>query len=424
MDAIEVPPFFVCPISLEIMKDPVIMSTGITYDRESIETWLFSGRNNTCPVTKQVITDSDQLTPNVTLRRLIQSWCTLNASNGIERFPTPRAPVSKAQLAKILNDAARTSSSPQTQMKCLERLRSIASQNATNKRCMETAGAVDSLASIIATTRPFDHDDEDGGDSSWIINYTTKARDEALSLLYNLQLSETGLKSLLQARNGKFTESLVRVMQSGSYESRAYAVMLMKSMSEVADPMQLINLGTQSFFVETVQILRDQISMKASKATLKLLITFCPAGRNRVKAVEAGAVQILIDLLLDSSEKRITEMLLALLDLLCQCAEGRAELLKHAAGLAVVSKKILRVSQLASEKAVRILHSIGKFSAATPAVVQEMLSLGVVAKLCLVLQVDCGNKTKERAREILKLHARAWKDSPCVPVNLLTSYPC
>ncbi|MCI72294.1 E3 ubiquitin-protein ligase PUB22-like, partial [Trifolium medium] len=65
-------------------------------------------------------------------------------------------------------------------------------------------------------------------------------------------------------------------------------------------------------------------------------------------------------------------MMLVLLENLCQCAEGRAELLKHAAGLAVVSKKILRVSTLANDRAVRILLSVSKFSA-TPNVVQEML---------------------------------------------------
>ncbi|KAE9621730.1 putative aminoacyltransferase, E1 ubiquitin-activating enzyme [Lupinus albus] len=41
-DEIDVSPFFLCPISLEIMKDPVTISTGITYDRESIEKWLFT----------------------------------------------------------------------------------------------------------------------------------------------------------------------------------------------------------------------------------------------------------------------------------------------------------------------------------------------------------------------------------------------
>ncbi|KAL3532173.1 hypothetical protein ACH5RR_005694 [Cinchona calisaya] len=413
MDAIEVPPFFLCPISLETMKDPVTISTGITYDRESIEKWLFSEKKTTCPVTKQVLTDSE-LTPNITLRRVIQSWCTINASHGIERFPTPKAPISKAQLLKLLNEA--DDQSPQMQIKCLKRLRSIASQNETNKRCMETVGAADFLASIVNNIGEEVSED--------MLELTTKASDEALSLLCHLQLSEDGLKSLFD-KNAKFINSLVRVMQRGNYESRVYAVMLLKSISQVVDPMQLSTklVRSDEFFVELIQILHDQISQKASKDTLKLLINICPIGRNRIKAVEAGAVPVLIELLLDSSEKRTNEMIFVVLEQLCQCADGRAELLKHSAGLAVVSKKILRVSQVASERAVKILHSISKFSA-TSSVAQEMLSLGVVAKLCLVLQVDCGSKTKERAREILKLHARTWKNSPCVPMNFLSSYPC
>ena len=130
----------------------------------------------------------------------------------------------------------------------------------------------------------------------------------------------------------------------------------------------------------------------------------------------------MVDLLLDSSEKRVCELMLILLDQICQSAEGRAELLNHPGGLAIVSKKILRVSKVGSERAIKILHSISKFSS-TPSVVQEMLSLGVVAKLCLVLQVDCGSKAKERAREILKIHAKTWRNSPCIPNNLLSSYP-
>ncbi|EOY31543.1 Plant U-box 22-like protein [Theobroma cacao] len=104
MDEIDVLLFFIYLVSLEIMKDLVTVSTEITYDRESIEKWLFSGKNTTCPVTKQVIVDCD-LTPNHTLKRLIQSWCMLNASHGIERIPTPKPPISKAQITKLLNDA-------------------------------------------------------------------------------------------------------------------------------------------------------------------------------------------------------------------------------------------------------------------------------------------------------------------------------
>ncbi|RVW73230.1 E3 ubiquitin-protein ligase PUB23 [Vitis vinifera] len=108
--------FSLCPISLEIMKDPVTVSTGITYDRESIEKWLFSGKNNTCPATKQSV------------------------------FRRPKIPINKIQIVKLLNDAK----SPQLQMKCIGKLRALAAESDANKRCIESAGAVEFLASIVS----------------------------------------------------------------------------------------------------------------------------------------------------------------------------------------------------------------------------------------------------------------------------------
>ncbi|XP_019179943.1 PREDICTED: E3 ubiquitin-protein ligase PUB23-like [Ipomoea nil] len=189
--------------------------------------------------------------------------------------------------------------------------------------------------------------------------------------------------------------------------------MLLKSMLETTTLNPLLSQLTKnlnpSFFHQVIQILRDNFSRKASKSALHLLANVCQRGRNRIKAAEAGAATVLIDLLLDTNEKRYCEWSLSVLEQLCRCVEGRAKLLKHAAGLAVVSRKILRVSQVANKRGLRILYSIAKFSA-TPSVVQEMLQLGVGAKLCLVIQVDCGvGKNKERGAEILKLHAKEWK---------------
>ncbi|XP_061343128.1 E3 ubiquitin-protein ligase PUB22-like [Gastrolobium bilobum] len=416
---IDVPPFFLCPISLEIMKDPVTVSTGITYDRESIEKWLFSEKNKTCPVTNlplPLLSDCTDLTPNHTLRRLIQAWCTMNSSHGIQRIPTPKPPVNKNTIEKLLKDA---SDKPQLQIQCLRSLKSIASESETNRRCIESSGAVHFLASLVINNIKelescLDDDDD-------VFDLKTSAGDDALCILHSLNLSETGLKTLLGFKDGEFMNSLTRVMQRGIYDSQAYAVLLMKSMSEVANSVDIVNLRNE-LFIALVHVLKDQISHKASKATLQTLIQLSPWGRNRIKAVEAGAIPVLIELLLDCKERKPCEMMLVLLETLCQCADGRAELLSHGAGLAIVSKKILRVSTMANDRAVKILLSISRFSA-TPSVVQEMLQLGVVAKLCLVLQVDSGSKAKEKAREILKLHARSWRNSPCIPSNLLASYP-
>ncbi|KAE8692988.1 E3 ubiquitin-protein ligase PUB22 [Hibiscus syriacus] len=412
MDEIEIPSHFLCPISLQLMRDPVTISTGITYDRESIEQWLFSFKNMVCPVTKQVLHELD-LTPNHTLRRLIQAWCTLNASHGIERIPTPKPPINKTQIVKLIQDANKF---PEMQVRCLKILRSITLESERNRSCLEAAGAVEFLVSIIKSYDSSLLLEIESNEGSEVI----KAGDEALSILYHIKVSGSCLKSIVSSDNG-FVESLLIILKKGSYQSRAYATMLLKEVFEVADPIHLISLRPE-FFAEIVRTLRDQISLQASKAALKLLVELCPWGRNRIKAVEGGAVFVIVELLLQSSDKRTSELALVVLDQLCGCAEGRAEFLNHGAGLAMVSKKIFRVSHAGSERAVRILLSICRFSA-TSRVLQEMLQVGVVAKLCLVLQLDSTYKTKEKAREILKLHARVWRNHACIPSHLLSSYP-
>lgn len=74
------PEVFVCPISREVMRDPVVLvETGQIYDKVSIHEWFQRGRN-TCPLTgKRLI--SQRLTQLHTLRMAIEEWA---SRNGIE----------------------------------------------------------------------------------------------------------------------------------------------------------------------------------------------------------------------------------------------------------------------------------------------------------------------------------------------------
>jgi hypothetical protein len=63
---------FICPISRQLMKDPVVDREGNSYDRASIETWLNSG-NNTSPLTLQPLRQSD-LATNRALRDAIDEF--------------------------------------------------------------------------------------------------------------------------------------------------------------------------------------------------------------------------------------------------------------------------------------------------------------------------------------------------------------
>lgn len=397
MEEVEIPSYFLCPISLQMMRDPVTLPTGITFDRQSIERWLFSSaKHNTCPVTKQLLPSSVDLTPNHTLRRLIQAWCVANASNGVERIPTPRPQIDRTHISNLLQEAKR---SPTNLLAFLHKIQEIISASEANRRCVEASEAVDFLASTIV---------DDHGD-------------EALTILHSLQISDQRFLSLMKSNQG-FLDSLLQVLQLSSYKSRAYATLLLKSVVPLVSPITLSSIIQEENLHEIINVVSDRISNQATKAALHVLIELFSWGRNRMKAVNAGAVYALIDLLLEDNDKRTYELALVALDKLCSCAEGRAALIGHAAGVAVVSKKILRVSTMASERAVRIVEKVSKLSG-TPAVLQELVQVGVVSKLCLLLQADYGMKEKERVREILKLHARSWKNSPCLSPHLLCSYP-
>ncbi|KAM0917215.1 hypothetical protein ACQ4PT_009648 [Festuca glaucescens] len=403
----EVPSYFLCPISLQLMRDPVTLPTGISYDRAAISRWLASpasaasSSSRTCPVTRQPLEPELQLTPNDTLRRLIGSWiATLSPGSGVdEEEVAALRPVHRDELASLLSDAATA------QVGALRKLGALAAESEHRRAMLESQDGVFDVLSRVLT-----------GASA-----CSTAREEAVGVLASLRIPEQDLVRIV-SRHGNLAASLTAVLRSSNLQSRAQAVRLVRALADVAVRAWVIGLD-QELLAEVIRVVRDRVSTRATKAALHALSALCPYGRNRVKIVGAGAVPALVELLLDEPERRVCELALAVLDRLCTCAEGRAELVAHAAGVAVVGKKVLRVSEAASERAVRVLRSVVRH-AATPAVLQEMAQAGVVGKLCLALRSElCGVKTKEKVHEVLKLHSRVWRSSPCLSPKFLALYP-
>ncbi|GMH39540.1 hypothetical protein BSKO_07438 [Bryopsis sp. KO-2023] len=72
------PDTFFCPVSFHLMRDPVLISTGQTYERRAIIKWLAQG-TATCPITGVSLSAPVPLTPNVALRKAIEDWSERNA---------------------------------------------------------------------------------------------------------------------------------------------------------------------------------------------------------------------------------------------------------------------------------------------------------------------------------------------------------
>lgn len=88
-DDAQISPFknFLCPLTKEVMKNPVVLQSSQTYERTAIKYWfdrcLDDGRDPTCPVTGQVL-KSLELKPNIGLAGAIEEWVNRNVEILVE----------------------------------------------------------------------------------------------------------------------------------------------------------------------------------------------------------------------------------------------------------------------------------------------------------------------------------------------------
>ena len=81
IDDESIPENFVCPLTLELMTDPLVSKHGHSFERTAVLKWLEKG-NTTCPITRQPLTMS-MLIPNVSLRLRIRAWKSANEADQI-----------------------------------------------------------------------------------------------------------------------------------------------------------------------------------------------------------------------------------------------------------------------------------------------------------------------------------------------------
>ncbi|KAI3788439.1 hypothetical protein L2E82_01207 [Cichorium intybus] len=89
-----------------------------------------------------------------------------------------------------------------------------------------------------------------------------------------------------------------------------------------------------------------EISTKASSSTLQVLIKILDSSKkSRSKAIEAGAMCTLIELLADSNRSKC-EKILHIIKLLCESPEGRVAFIEHRLGVGAIAKKLFEASTI------------------------------------------------------------------------------
>ncbi len=77
-----IPDGFLCPITQDIMKDPVMLVDGHSYERKAIVDWL--QRSNRSPLTNEVLVDRTIMIDNYALKSAIGNYLGLNNGSNSE----------------------------------------------------------------------------------------------------------------------------------------------------------------------------------------------------------------------------------------------------------------------------------------------------------------------------------------------------
>ncbi|XP_010925800.1 U-box domain-containing protein 21-like [Elaeis guineensis] len=394
---LSIPTHFRCPISLELMKDPVTASTGITYDRQSIETWIELG-NQTCPVTNQALKSQD-LIPNHSLRRMIQDWCVANRSSGIERIPTPRIPATPTQVSELLSEIA-LSSREGDRRRCRElvaKIKALGMESERNRLCIASCGSGRILSNSFRELA-----------RGSTVNSTTGVMEEILSAVVGLFPLDSEAHRHIGAPES--LEAIVSILKTGDLGGKLNAVLVLKELVASVDAEQINVVAETDGLIEAlVKLVEKPISPQTTKASLVATFYLVSSSeRTAERFVEMGLVSLLLEILVDW-EKSMYEKALGVLDGVLDYKRGREMAYDHSLTVPVLVKKMFRVSDMATGFAVSALWKLcmnykkeGGDRAGEGFLV-EALEVGAFQKLLLLLQVGCNGTTKEKASELLKL---------------------
>ncbi|KAK7370132.1 hypothetical protein VNO80_12189 [Phaseolus coccineus] len=393
------PNHFRCPVSLELMKDPVTLCTGITYDRQSIETWFDQG-GFTCPLTNHLVSNFD-LIPNHTLRIIIQDWCVENQRCGVQRIPTPRVPITANDVHHLLL-LLHAKASRLDQDACLQsvhKIQRLGAESERNMRCLVDNGAPTALASAFHAFANANDSVERNADVSVLHQILS-----ALNSMFSTQLEEEAIQHLGSPPSLRCMVSFLRRQDLSMKENSMVALKHLLSFGHHQHLEALAQIeGIHQLLLQFLdpRIFSPTI-VKASLAVVWYLVSSSsPCNhKTRLKFIELGMVCVVLDILVDS-ERSLCEKALGVLDSLCACEEGREKAYGNALAIPLLVKKLLRVSSLGSDHSVCAIWRLCKFG--EEMVLVEALQVGVFQKLLLVLQFGCGDETKEKATQLLKL---------------------
>ncbi|KAK6279619.1 hypothetical protein POUND7_019886 [Theobroma cacao] len=295
MSDITIPADFRCPISLELMRDPVVVASGQTYDRESINQWIESG-HNTCPKTGQTLAHIS-LIPNRALRNLTAMWCreqripfeTAGSNEKVNGVKATKAALEATKMTvSFLVNKLSVSQSMEAANGVIYELRALAKTDSDSRACIAEAGAIPILVRYLGSAVGSDH---------------PYLQVNAVTTILNLSILEANKTRIMEtdgALNG-----VIEVLRSGaSWEAKGNAAATIFSLSGVHAYRK--RLGRKTRVIKGLMDLAKDGPTSSKRDALVAILNLAGDRETVGRLVEGGVIEVVSGVINELPEEAVT----------------------------------------------------------------------------------------------------------------------
>ncbi|KAK7291642.1 hypothetical protein RIF29_06949 [Crotalaria pallida] len=382
------PEDFRCPISLELMTDPVTVSTGQTYDRVSITKWLKAG-NKICPKTGERLTNTD-LVPNNALKKLIDQFCidngvsvskSCNCGRDVRRTIAPgsSAAAHATQFLSWFITRRLVFGTDEQRNKAAYEIRVLGRWNIFNRGCLIGVGTVPPLLDLLGSNDKF-------------------TQENAISALLKLSKHPKGPENIMESGG---LVPILRALKKGlTLEVRQIAAATIFYLSSVKEYRKVIG-EKQEVIHGLVELVMEGTSYGKKNAVVAIFgLLLHP--RNHQRVIASGVIPALIAILASSEKDEVITECLAVLAVLAENVDGANAILKVTNSLWLITGMLQSAaSRAGKEHCASILLSLCVKAGAE--VVSVLVKDTSLMPLLYSLLTDGTSHAEKKARFLIKV---------------------
>ncbi|XP_076952229.1 U-box domain-containing protein 16-like [Bidens hawaiensis] len=288
---ITIPNDFRCPITLDLMRDPVVVSTGQTYDRASINLWIESG-HTTCPKTGQTL-DHTETIPNCALRNLIVMWCrehripfeSTETKENVNGVTTNKTLIEATKMTvSFLLQKANAAQTLETANRFVSELRALAKTDSNSRACIAEADGLPLLVKYLGSEHP-----------SLQVN--------AVTTILNLSILETNKTKIVETDG--VLNGVIEVLRTGAtWEAKGNAAATIFSLTGVHAYRK--KLGRKSRVIKGLMELAINGPINSKRDALVAILNLAGDRETVGKLLEAGVVEMASDVIDGLPEEGVT----------------------------------------------------------------------------------------------------------------------